>query len=50
MGLLFIVLWIIYARRNKAAQAKLNSGQVHLEDDIGKDLTDRENPHFRYTI
>jgi ACS family allantoate permease-like MFS transporter len=47
---LFAALWYIYARRNRERQAALEAGSVPPEEDIGKDLTDMENPHFRYTI
>lgn len=48
---LFAGVWMIYKSRNKALQARLDAGDLpHVTDDFGKDLTDRENPQFRYTI
>lgn len=51
---LISVIWFIYRRENKrrdaiVAQAKAD-GTWDENADLGQDLTDRENIHFRYTI
>jgi hypothetical protein len=43
-----LALWALYKRENKRREAAQAGGA--LADAPGADLTDRENPNFRYTI
>lgn len=51
---LMTVIWMLYRRENKRRDAiiaeKKANGTWDENEDLGQDLTDRENIHFRYTV
>ncbi|GMK56142.1 hypothetical protein CspeluHIS016_0211980 [Cutaneotrichosporon spelunceum] len=50
VGFIMIAIWAIYKRENRRRdQLELEQGVSSLNT-LDKDLTDRENPSFRYTI